>query len=127
VSDRKISETKRDYVQGYPEGARYLVSAGGGTEPAWSRKGDELFYRRGNSLLSVRVRTEGLFDAGAPVPLFEGPYEPDRSTAMGHTNYDVTPDGRRFLMVRSGPEDADRQIRVVLNWAEELKALDSTR
>jgi hypothetical protein len=46
---------------------------------------------------------------------------------MGHTNYDVTPDGRRFLMVRSGPEDADRQIRVVLNWAEELKALDSTR
>jgi len=90
-------------------------------------KRDELFYRRGNSILSVRVRTEGLFDAGAPVPPFEGPYEPDRSTAMGHTNYDVTPDGRRFLMVRSGPEDADRQIRVVLNWAEELKALDSTR
>jgi hypothetical protein len=39
---------------------------------------------------------------------------------VGHTNYDVTPDGKRFLMIRSGPEDAHRQIRVVLRWSEEL-------
>jgi hypothetical protein len=77
--------------------------------------------------MSARVRTEGRFEVDAARPLFDGSFEPDRSTAMGHTNYDVSSDGTRFLMVRSGPPDAHRQIRVVLNWAEELKQLDPKR
>jgi serine/threonine protein kinase/Tol biopolymer transport system component len=115
------------YVREYPEGGRHLVSASGGTEPAWSRNGDEIFYRHGDSIMSARVRTEGRFEVDAARPLFDGSFEPDRSTAMGHTNYDVSSDGTRFLMVRSGPPDAHRQIRVVLNWAEELKQLDPKR
>ncbi len=37
-------------------------------------------------------------------------------------NYDVAPDGRRFVMIKeSEQESASVQINVVLNWFEELK------
>jgi hypothetical protein len=38
-------------------------------------------------------------------------------------NYDVSPDGQRFLMLKSTESDtnAPTQINVVLNWFEELK------
>ena len=44
--------------------------------------------------------------------------------ATNQTNYDVTADGERFLMIREKTEDAvARQVNVVLAWAEELKKL----
>lgn len=37
-------------------------------------------------------------------------------------NYDVTPDGQRFIMIKSGEKPATvSRINVVLNWFEELK------
>jgi hypothetical protein len=37
-------------------------------------------------------------------------------------NYDVSPDGQRFLMLKGGEQEAaPAQINVVLNWFEELK------
>ena len=52
--------------------------------------------------------------------LFEGEYVP---TPVSTTNYDVTPDGQRFLMLKPSEagEAAPTQINVVLNWFEELK------
>ena len=43
-----------------------------------------------------------------------------------HRDYDITPDGERFLMVfpagqDSSAEPARPQINIVLNWFEELK------
>jgi hypothetical protein len=39
------------------------------------------------------------------------------------SNYDVTPDGQRFLMVRDDDVDvASTRVVVVTNWAEELRA-----
>jgi hypothetical protein len=38
-------------------------------------------------------------------------------------NFDVTPDGRRFLMVMDAQPEAVTQIRVVMNWFEELEQL----
>ena len=40
-----------------------------------------------------------------------------------NANYDVSPDGQRFLMLKPGAvqEMAPTQINVVLNWFEELK------
>ncbi len=50
--------------------------------------------------------------------LFEGPY---LSGPGGlRTNYDVTPDGQKFVMLQES-EQATTQINVVLNWFEELK------
>ena len=52
--------------------------------------------------------------------LFEGPYIPAAGT---NPNYDVSPDGQRFLMIKpsESAEAAQTQINVVLNWFEELK------
>jgi hypothetical protein len=42
---------------------------------------------------------------------------------VSSSNYDVTPDGQRFLMVRDEDSTvASNRIVVVLNWAEELKS-----
>ena len=109
------------YVQPYPgPGGKWQISTDGGTEPVWNRNGRELFYRSGNKMMAVDIATKPSFAAGKPRMLFEGPYRPTGTTIQ---NYDVSPDGQRFLMLKSGEqgESAPTQINVVLNWFEELK------
>ena len=52
--------------------------------------------------------------------LFEGLYVP---TPLTNPNYDLSPDGQRFLMLKPSEQEqsAPTQINVVLNWFEELK------
>ena len=114
------------YVQPFPgPGARIAVSTGGGSEPVWPRRGHELFYRNGDSMMAVEVTTAPTFTAGKPRRLFDGRYA--RSTALW-PNYDVTADAQRFLMVKGVEEfTVPTQINVVLNWDRELKRLVPTR
>jgi len=112
-------ETGQDqvYVQSFPSlGARATISTDGGTSPRWSRDGHELFYRSGNKMMVVEIRTSPAFRAGPPRMLFDGQY------AQG---YDVSPDGKRFLMIRPGPEPAPQklEVHVIVNWFEELRRL----
>jgi Tol biopolymer transport system component len=107
------------YVQPYPgPGGKWQVSTDGGTEPVWNRNGRELFYRNGNKMVAVETTTQPSFSAGKPKLLFDSPYEPVPSTLP---NFDVSPDGQRFLMLKPTQEAAATQINVVLNWFEELK------
>jgi Tol biopolymer transport system component len=110
------------YVQPYPgQGGRVQISTEGGTEPVWSRNGRELFYRSGDKMMAVEIDTRSTFSAGKPKSLFQGLYQP---TPTFDANYDVAPDGRRFLMIKPGGEEqAPTQVNVVLNWFEELKRL----
>ena len=109
------------YVQPFPPtGAKYLISTEGGEEAAWARSG-ELFYRNGNKMMGVDITTDPAFARGTPKLLFEGVY----GTYLPRANYDVTPDGQKFLMIKTG----DRQIaelNVIQNWFEELKRLVPT-
>ncbi len=108
------------YVQPFPgPGTRYLVSTNGGKEPVWSRDGSELFYRENTAVIAVSVEVGDSFRAGAPKLLFDGPYEAD---ATGHASYDVSADGKKFLMIRN-EERGLTELRIVLNFPEELKAL----
>ncbi len=108
------------YVQAYPgPGGKRQISTEGGVEPVWARSGRELFYRNGVKLLVAEVRTQPAFSASRPRVLFEGRYD----TLPWNSNYDVTPDGQRFLMVQSAEPTGQSQINVVLNWFEELKRL----
>jgi hypothetical protein len=100
-----------------------LVSTNGGKEPVWSHDGRELFYRESTAVMAVSVESGDSFRAGAPNLLFDGPYQAD---AVGHASYDVSPDGQRFLMIRN-PDVGLTELRVVLNFAEELKALAAHR
>jgi dipeptidyl aminopeptidase/acylaminoacyl peptidase len=114
------NESGRDevYVQHYPStGRKYTISTDGGSEPLWSRNGRELFYRNGDAVMGVDLEPSEEFRPGAPHLLFEGQYVADI-----FPNWDISPDGQRFLMVQSETPPA-REIRVVLNWFEELKEL----
>ena len=108
------------YVKPYPgPGGKWQISTEGGTEPVWNPKGRELFYRSGDKMMALEITMRPSFSVGKPKVLFEGAYEP---TPVTFPNYDVSPDGRRFLMLKDvGQEQSPAQINVVLNWFEELK------
>ena len=118
VSDE--SGRQEIYVQSYPgPGGKWQISTEGGTEPAWNPHGHELFYRDGDKMMAAEITTQPSFSAGHSHILFEARYVP---AANFFPNYDVSPDGQRFLMVKEGEqEQAATQINVVLNWFEELK------
>jgi eukaryotic-like serine/threonine-protein kinase len=87
------------YVRPFPgPGPRVPVSLNGGVEPAWSRDGRELFYRESDALMSATVRTQPAFEVVRRTRLFSGPYLPGGT----FREYDVSPDGGRFVMVRGG-------------------------
>jgi eukaryotic-like serine/threonine-protein kinase len=107
-------------IQSYPDPGRVRrqVSIGGGTEPMWTKQGRELVYLNGDTTLSATV-DPATGETGRPGTLFVGPY--DRA-GLGPRSYDVTPDGRRFLMVRHSPEAEPRQVSLVLDWFGELRS-----
>jgi hypothetical protein len=69
-------------------------------------------------MMAVDIATQLGFSAGTPRMLFEGVYDRQFGPV---TNYDVSPDGQRFLMVKPAEQSGPTQINVVLNWFEELK------
>jgi len=109
------------YVQPFPgPGGNWLISSGGGTEPVWSASG-ELFFRSGAKMMAVEITTHPTFSPGKPSLLFEDQYV---SSGTVRADYDVTPDGQRFLMIKY--EGTGSEINIVLNWFEELKRLVPT-
>ena len=108
------------YVQPYPVGSGQprRVTEGGGDLPVWSRNGRELFYENDGQLWAVEITTEPTADWEDPVALFETPW---LTPGNGIVNYDVTPDGQRFVFVQPLETAIElRQINVVLNWFQEL-------
>ena len=71
------------------------------------------------ALMAVAVETEPTFRVVGTRKLFEGPY------SEGGNDYDVSPDGKRFLMIRESgtSSSAGSELVVVLDWFEELKRL----
>jgi serine/threonine-protein kinase len=109
------------WVRPYPgPGAPIRVSNGGGHDPVWSKDGTELFFQSGPRMMSVKIlATSPEFRAGAPIELFSGGFLQWAATLP--RTYDVAADGR-FLMVQTSEQRTTRrEIRVVLNWFEELK------
>ena len=104
---------------------RWQVSIGGGTRPLWARNGQELFYLTPDAtLMSMPVARGTTWTPATPEKLIDAPY-------YGGTtrNYDVSPDGKRFLMIKQGGGDqtpAPTSIVVVQNWPQELKRLAPT-
>jgi serine/threonine-protein kinase len=115
------------YVRPFPrvnEG-RWQVSTSGGSDPVWSRSGQELFYvDPSGSLMAAPVQlSPSTFSSGRPARLID----------LGSDNpvYDVSPDGERFLVVKNlslaSQSHAPARMVVVLNWLEELKQRVPTR
>jgi serine/threonine-protein kinase len=121
------------YVQAFPgPGAKIQISSDGGTDPVWKRNGGELYYRNGNSLMVVEVSTKPAFKVGRPQELWEGHYSHGMSSSCGapgatSSNYDVTADGKRFLMIQDADMDKaiSRRIVAVQGWAAELSRMSA--
>jgi Tol biopolymer transport system component len=107
------------YVQPYPgPGGRWLISTEGGTDPVWAPNGRELYYLQDDQLMAVPIQGATALNAGTPRRLFQGRYE---LSDIGR-NYDLSPDGTRFVMIRSDDREAEPRIHVVLNWVDALNA-----
>jgi serine/threonine-protein kinase len=109
------------YVRPFPDvnNGRWQVSTGGGSTPLWAPNGRELLYRSGDSVIAVSVQTEPAFRLGTPKTLFRGTY-------VTGVAWDISPDGKRFLMIKelasaTTATEGPRKINIVLNWFEELK------
>ncbi len=109
------------FVQSFPDlGPKHRISIAGGGEPVWSPDGRQLFFRERDRMLVVDVDYAPAFSAGRPRVLFTGKY--DAAPLTGHQHYDISLDGKRFLMIKHGEPAGPSAVQVVLNWSEELKS-----
>ena len=105
-------------VQPFPgPGARVQVSSNGGTEPVWSRDGRRLFYRGNKKFMAATVTTAPTFAVVSRDVFLDDTFV---SAGSPHANYDVSPDGKRLLVLEAA-EDA--QIFIVHNWGAEVRAI----
>ncbi len=117
------------YVSPFPEpNVKWLVSEEeeGGEQPVWHPNGKEIFYRSGNRMMVASVQAgDQALNVGRPEVLFEGSYVSTHTNPQGYQYYGISPDGRRFLMLKE-EQLQQTQINVILNWDEELKRLVPT-
>jgi hypothetical protein len=114
------------YVQAFPDpGGKWQISNEGGVEPLWSRDGKQLFYRRPDQVWVVDVQGGTDFSASKPQLLFE---QSGYMLSDPLRCWDVSPDGRRFLMVKLEERKPQpvTELLLVLNWFDELKRLAPT-
>jgi Tol biopolymer transport system component len=117
------------YVRPFPDvrAGLWQISTEGGVHPAWAPSGRELFFvAPDGGLMRVPVELEPTLTPGAPARIIAGRYY----HGGPYRSYDISPDGRRFLMMSEGDVAGEGApaagIVVVLNWFEELKRLVPT-
>ena len=123
-----IAETREVYVRPFPasEGV-WRISAAGGELPRWRGDGKELFYIAADgkmTAVAVKAAQPGgpkpVFELGTPEPLFDAHMAPLSNPEF---NYDVTADGKRFLVDTSASATSSSAppLTVVVNWNAALK------
>jgi Tol biopolymer transport system component len=110
------------YVRAFPNGDReWRLSERAGDAPKWRGDGRELFYWNPllRSMMAVAIRSDGSFELGTPVKLFDVAFMP----RGGVGQYSVTADGQRFLIIEGGTVASNQQaqafeapVEVVLDW-----------
>jgi eukaryotic-like serine/threonine-protein kinase len=122
------NETGRNevYVRSFPDGRRTLqVTSEGGTSPMWSPDGRELFYYDVGfkTLTKVDISAGETVSLGTPRTLFEFSA---LATAANRVSYDITPDGQRFLILKSAPArpaPTVTELHLERNWFDRLKRI----
>jgi len=119
------------YVQPFPAGGeRHQVSTAGGMKPVWAPDGRSIYYRaieQGQyvpAIMTAPVTTKPRFRAGAPQVLFEDLFE--IGTYTWGPNFDIAPDGKSFVWIEWDEARIATEVKVVLNWFEELERLAPT-
>ena len=125
------------YVRPFPDvnSGHWQVSTSGGRTPVWARSGDELFFvSPDGTILGVGVeRSSSSWSSSTPTKVLQGAaYYLLAANATGQLGrpFDVSADGKRFLMIKPGSGAATPQpqnLVVVQHWTEELKRLVPTK
>ena len=89
----------------------WQVSLEGGIRPIWARNGRQLYFRNASRVMAVDVTPGASFSAGPARQVLDGRFG---------DYYDVAADGR-FLMVRNPARVGPDELRLVLNWFDEVK------
>jgi serine/threonine-protein kinase len=104
------------YVTPLPgPGGRYQVSTDGGVTPVWSPDGRRLHYSHAGRIEAATLTFSPAFAVTAREMIFETGF----ASPPAHANFDITPDGKRFLLLK--PTGADAQLIVVHDWKYELR------
>ncbi|WP_035358624.1 TolB family protein [Edaphobacter aggregans] len=108
------------YLAKFPDAThQHQVSTQSGNLLRWRGDSKELFYFSPpqNSIIAVNVEEEGgEISLGAPQTLF-----PLSSPYASFLGFDVTPDGKRFLISTVNFPTASIPLTLVTNWEAELK------
>jgi eukaryotic-like serine/threonine-protein kinase len=114
------SGSREIVVRSFPEATeRRQVSIRGGTQPRWRSDGKELYYvAPDRKIMAVDIRTQPKFEADPPRALFQTRILP---TIEARNHYDVTPDGKRFIVNSRPIGDDAAPITVAVGWAPETK------
>ncbi|HLT09437.1 MAG TPA: protein kinase [Micromonosporaceae bacterium] len=113
------SGRKEVYVAPFPSAtSARLVSRYGGSEVRWARSGRELFYKGEREFMVVPITPGAVFVAGTPRPLFD---LSGFRAARNRPQYDVSPDGQRFLMIREPSDEETGKVVYVEHWFPELR------
>jgi serine/threonine-protein kinase len=113
------------FVRPFPDvnKEKIQVSTAGGSQPLWAKNGDELFYvAAGGALMSVPVKRGTTWSAGPPTTLIDTAYFRGGGGSDSRM-YDVSADGKRFLMIKQEipANQPPTRVVVVRHWLEELK------
>jgi len=103
------------FVASFPAGhGKYEVSIQGGTQPVWRQDGKELFYlSQDGTLMAVPVKIGASFEAGTPQLLFK---IRTRGLRQYRREYDVSPDGQRFLVNVLPEKPPQNPVILLQNW-----------
>jgi hypothetical protein len=108
------------YVTQFPgPNGKWQISVNGGREPRWRRDGKAIFYwASDHTFMEAQVEmSRATLQVTATHPLFKAsmPLDP-----AGSATYDVTPDGKRFIVNTSSTAE-DQPLTLVTNWTANLK------
>jgi Tol biopolymer transport system component len=120
TSDR--SGRREVYVRPFPRGeGEWSISIAGGQAARWRGDGKELYFEGADGkMMAVAVKKavpgdKPVFDPDVPVALFDA-HIPRTSKDFDY-EYDVTADGKRFLITTTGePDPSSSLLTVVINW-----------
>ena len=107
------------YIRPFPGGGRpERVSTAGGSAPVWEPHGPDLFFRTGEWIYASRISGSGVAGEPRAVLRVAGLAAGDEISFV----FDISPDGRRFIVARAQQGPLDRELQVILNGRSLLNA-----
>jgi eukaryotic-like serine/threonine-protein kinase len=116
------------YVRPFPSGeGKWKISTAGGEQARWRGDGKELFYvvpdgKMNAVALRAAPGSKPALDPGVPAPQFDPHIYGSAAGNQDVFQYDVTADGKRFLVITpGGGSGSSPPLTVVLNWQAGLR------